>query len=199
MIRAVCMHKTGIEKLEEGTKILFNGYLTANPHLSVQNFRGFRLEGFTLLIDWPKWTFWCMTLKIWTVQLSENLMTVFCTDSYPQQMSSVITTISVMLLIWTRYFDALLAILFSQGAPTYNIICRSVKSWVKRFIQNPFINFEKVFLTNWRHSISRWLKVICFSIILQTLTSNKFVWKTVNPLTTTVKLGLANTNPFQCL
>ena len=44
LLRAVCMLKTGSERLEEETKKLFNAYLTANPHLSVQNFRGFGLE-----------------------------------------------------------------------------------------------------------------------------------------------------------
>ena len=43
LIRAVCMHRTGKKMLEEGTNILFKAYLTANPHLSVQNMRGVRL------------------------------------------------------------------------------------------------------------------------------------------------------------
>ena len=38
------MHKTGNERVEEETKKLFNAYLTANQHLSVQNFRGVGLE-----------------------------------------------------------------------------------------------------------------------------------------------------------
>ena len=38
------MHKTGNERVEEETKKLLNAYLTANPHLSVQNFRGVGLE-----------------------------------------------------------------------------------------------------------------------------------------------------------
>ena len=44
LLRAVCMHRTGNERLEEETKKLFNAYLTANPHLSVQNFRSVGLE-----------------------------------------------------------------------------------------------------------------------------------------------------------
>ena len=44
-LRAACMHKTGNERVEEETKKLFNAYLTANLHLSVQIFRGVRLEG----------------------------------------------------------------------------------------------------------------------------------------------------------
>ena len=44
LLGAVCMHKTGNERVEEETKKLLNAYLTANPHLSVQNFRGVGLE-----------------------------------------------------------------------------------------------------------------------------------------------------------
>ena len=44
LLRAVCMHKTGNERVEEETKKLLNAYLTANPQLSVQNFRGVGLE-----------------------------------------------------------------------------------------------------------------------------------------------------------
>ena len=44
-LRAVCMHKTGKKTVEEEAKRLFIAYLTANPHLSVQNFRGVGLEG----------------------------------------------------------------------------------------------------------------------------------------------------------
>ena len=44
LLEAVCMHKTGDEKVEEETKKLFNAYLTANPHLSVQNFRSVGLD-----------------------------------------------------------------------------------------------------------------------------------------------------------
>ena len=44
LLWAVCMHKTGNEKVEEETKKLFNAYLTGNPHLSVQNFRDVWLE-----------------------------------------------------------------------------------------------------------------------------------------------------------
>ena len=44
LLRAVCMHKTGNESMEEKTKKLFNSYITANEHLWVQNFRGVGLE-----------------------------------------------------------------------------------------------------------------------------------------------------------
>ena len=44
LLWAVCMHKTGNERVEEETKKLLNAYLTANPHLSVQNFQGVALE-----------------------------------------------------------------------------------------------------------------------------------------------------------
>ena len=44
LLRAVCMHKTGNERVEEETKKPFNAYLTANLYLSVQKFRGFDLE-----------------------------------------------------------------------------------------------------------------------------------------------------------
>ena len=44
LLRAVCMHKTGNERVEEETKKLLNAYLAANPHLSVQIFRGVGLE-----------------------------------------------------------------------------------------------------------------------------------------------------------
>ena len=38
------MHETGKESVEEETKKIFKAYLTANPPLSVQNFRGVGLE-----------------------------------------------------------------------------------------------------------------------------------------------------------
>ena len=44
LLRALCIHKLGSERLEEETKKLFNAYLNANPHLSVHNFRGVGLE-----------------------------------------------------------------------------------------------------------------------------------------------------------
>ena len=44
LLRAVCMHKTGNERVEEETKKLLNDYLTANTHLPLQNFRGVGLE-----------------------------------------------------------------------------------------------------------------------------------------------------------
>ena len=44
LLGAVCMHKTGNERAQEETKKLFNAYLTANPHLSVQDFRGVGLD-----------------------------------------------------------------------------------------------------------------------------------------------------------
>ena len=44
LLRAVCMHETGNERVEEATKKLTNAYLTAYPHLSIQNFRGVGLE-----------------------------------------------------------------------------------------------------------------------------------------------------------
>ena len=52
LLRAVCMHKTGNDRVEEETKKLFSGYLTANPHLSVQNIRGFGLEDFHIVGRW---------------------------------------------------------------------------------------------------------------------------------------------------
>ena len=44
LLRAMCMHKTVKEWVAEDTKKLFNSYLTANPPLSAQNFRGVGLE-----------------------------------------------------------------------------------------------------------------------------------------------------------
>ena len=44
LLMAVCMHKTRSKRLEEETKKLFNAYLTANPHLLVENCRGVGLE-----------------------------------------------------------------------------------------------------------------------------------------------------------
>ena len=44
LLRAVSMHETGHERVEEETKKLFNAYLAANTPLSVQNFRGVGLE-----------------------------------------------------------------------------------------------------------------------------------------------------------
>ena len=44
LLWAVCMHKTGNERVEEEKKKLLKAYLTAKPHLSVQNFRGVGLE-----------------------------------------------------------------------------------------------------------------------------------------------------------
>ena len=44
LLRAVCTHKTRNERVEEGSKNLFNAHLTANPHLLVQNFRGVGIE-----------------------------------------------------------------------------------------------------------------------------------------------------------
>ena len=171
----------------------------------IYQFKIFEVLGkiiFTLLNDWQKWTFWCMTLKFRMMELLENLLSVLCDDSNPQQLSWDITTISVMLLMWTRYlilFDALHSILFSQGAPIYNVIWRSVKSCIDPFIQNPFINFEKHFLTNWGHSIWIWQTVIRFSTILQSLTPNQFVSKTVISLKPKLQHGLVNTIGFQCL
>ena len=49
LLRAVCMHKTGSERVEEETKKLPNAYLTANPHLSVQNFREIGLKDLHLV------------------------------------------------------------------------------------------------------------------------------------------------------
>ena len=49
LLRAVCMHKTGKDRVEEETKKLFNASLTANSHLSVENFRGVGLEDLHLV------------------------------------------------------------------------------------------------------------------------------------------------------
>ena len=92
------MHKTGSGRLEEETKKLFNAYLTANPHLSVQKIRGTGLEDLHVVERLAERTFWCMTLKFRTVELLDNLLNVLCDNSIPQQLFLDITTISVMLL-----------------------------------------------------------------------------------------------------
>ena len=50
LLWTVCMLKTGNESVEEETKKLFKAYLSANPYLSVQNFRGVRLVDLHLLV-----------------------------------------------------------------------------------------------------------------------------------------------------
>ena len=49
LLRAVCMHNTGNERVEEETKKIFNACLTANPHLSVQSFRAAGLKDLHLV------------------------------------------------------------------------------------------------------------------------------------------------------
>ena len=202
LLRAVCMHKTGSERVEEETKKLLSAYLTANPHLSVQNFRGVVLEDLHIVERLAE-----VNILVYDIEVSDGGIIGELAERSLRRFNSTATllrynTISVMLLMWTRYlnlFGFLHAILFLQRAPIYNVICRSVKSWLKTSIQNPFINFEKLFLTNWGHSISRWQTVIRFSTILQPLSSNQFVSKTLNSLTPRLQRGLVNTNPFQCL
>ena len=45
LLRAVCMHKTGTERLEEETSKHLSALLDINSNLSVENFRGVVLEG----------------------------------------------------------------------------------------------------------------------------------------------------------
>ena len=115
LLRAMCMHKTVKERVAEETKKLFNSYLTANPHLSAQNFRGVGLEDLHIVERLTE-----VNILVYDIEVSDGgiigeLAGVLCDDSIPQQLSSKLTTLSVMLLMWTRYlylFDALHPIVF---------------------------------------------------------------------------------------
>ena len=199
--RAVCMHKTGNERVEEETKKLFNAYLTANPHLSVQDFRGVGLEDLHIAERPAEVNFLVYDIEVSDSgvigELADRSLRPFNSTATLLRYNNLISYATDVIKVF-EFFDAWHAILFSQGAPIYNVICCSVKSWLKTIIQNPFFNFGKLSLTNWGHSISRCQTVIRFSTILQSLTSNQFVSKTVNSLTPRQQPGLVNTNPFQC-
>ena len=40
LLRAVCMHSTGTEKLKEETSNLLNAFLNVNSNLTIENLRG---------------------------------------------------------------------------------------------------------------------------------------------------------------
>ena len=114
------MHKTGNERVEENTKKLFNAYLTANPHLLVQNLRGVGLEDLDMIERLAEVNSLVNDIEVSDGGIIGEIAERLFEDSIPQQLSWDITAISVTLLMWTRYlnlFDAPHAKLFQQRAP----------------------------------------------------------------------------------
>ena len=65
--RAVCMHKTGTERLEDETSKLVSALLDINSNLSVENFRGVALKDIHVVEDLAK-----VNILVYEIEVSEN-------------------------------------------------------------------------------------------------------------------------------
>ena len=67
LLRAVCMHKTGTERLKKETSKLLKALLDINWNLSVENFRGIALEDIHVVEDLAK-----VNILVYDIEVSEN-------------------------------------------------------------------------------------------------------------------------------
>ena len=82
----MCKHKTGNETVEEETKKLFNAYLTANSHSSVQNFRVVGLDDLHIVERLAE-----VSILVYDIEVSDGRITVELADRSLRRFNSTAT------------------------------------------------------------------------------------------------------------